>query len=35
VADAPDTELAALARRGERGAGLIAAFLEAAAVPAP
>jgi DNA-binding transcriptional LysR family regulator len=29
VADAPDTELAALARRGER-TGLIAAFLEAA-----
>jgi DNA-binding transcriptional LysR family regulator len=31
VADAPDTELAALSRRGER-TGLIAAFLEAAAV---
>jgi DNA-binding transcriptional LysR family regulator len=34
VADAPDTELAALSRRGER-AGLVAAFLEAAAVPMP
>jgi DNA-binding transcriptional LysR family regulator len=30
VGDAPDTEIAALARRGERGAGLIAAFLYAA-----
>jgi DNA-binding transcriptional LysR family regulator len=35
VDDAPDTELAALARRGERGSGLIAAFLEAAATPSP
>ncbi len=31
VADAPDTELAALSRRGEGRAGLIAYFLEAAA----
>jgi DNA-binding transcriptional LysR family regulator len=30
VTDAPDTELAALARRGELGTGLIAAFLYAA-----
>jgi hypothetical protein len=30
VADAPDTELAALSRRGEGRAGLIAYFLEAA-----
>jgi DNA-binding transcriptional LysR family regulator len=34
VSDAPDTELAALARRGER-TGLIAAFLEAARPSAP